>query len=88
MIAKIQSAGRSSKSAMAYNIDKVLRGVATVVSWRNLPDGNLMTAYSRFRELEENPAVSARTRAFGFHLTLTDCNKILFEIVKRPKFCL
>ena len=71
MIARILHAGRSFRVAMEYNVGKVFGGVASIVAYNELPDGNVATAWRRFREMEENPAVSARTRAFGFHLALS-----------------
>ena len=70
MIARILKSTASAITPFLYNEKKCLRGEADVVAVRNVKNDTQFCIMKAFKELEELPQVSARTRKKGFHMTV------------------
>ena len=71
MVTRILKATASARSALDYNEGKVSQGTAAVVAAVGLRDDSPYTIYRSFEEREANPAISARARKLGFHMTVS-----------------
>ena len=70
MVTKIQQHTKSSSSPLEYNEKKCREGKAELVHTRNIADDSLRGVEKALLSLEENPAISERTRKLGLHLTV------------------
>lgn len=70
MVTRIMKSAGSVRAPLEYNEDKVLEGEADVVCVRNVDSDTQFAIKQAMTALEENPAVSAKTKNFSFHMTV------------------
>ena len=68
MVGRIVKSRPSMESVMAYNEQKVLSGVASVIGYANLPDCDYKTITETFRRMERN--VGYPVREMSFHVSI------------------
>lgn len=70
MVTKILKYSASSATPLEYNERKCVEGVAKIVQVVNIADDSMYSVKSALLHREANPAISARTRKMGFHMSV------------------